>query len=227
MEMERHWNAFREAVPWFTHNRPNARPVRALPPGCWAPASAEFASLFPALADLLRAASLTEVRLLSEAWTLYSWERPGGQHRGWLSPAVKDLPPGLHPQHRVLLQSFGGIVEYFGAPRGTWIWSHEAVLTPELAEEDGTFIEAYAWAFEQTGGIPVDLAAYYLAAREANANATLCHRVEGDVLLFAPDHDYDYVTVLPGCPEYSLYRFQGAPAFADWVNRVAEQWRAS
>jgi hypothetical protein len=99
-------------------------------------------------------------------------------------------------------------------------------LTPELAEEDATFVEAADWAFEETGGIPVDLPAYYTVAQEANANATLCHRVEGDVLLFAMDHAFDYVTVLDGCPENTFYRFQGAPTFARRVNRVAEQWLA-
>ncbi|MGH9222327.1 MAG: hypothetical protein ACRD2W_00655 [Acidimicrobiales bacterium] len=52
----------------------------------------------------------------------------------------------------------------------------------------------------------------------------LLSRVDGDVLLFSPDHAFDHVEVLGGCPPYSLYRLQGAPSFVAWVGRVAAQW---
>lgn len=165
------------------------------------------------------------MRLLSELWVLYTWEPRDREYRGWLSPRGRAIPDGLHPHHRVLLESFGGIVESFGDP-GSWIQSHADVLTATAAERDATFIEAYAWAFEETGGIPIDLEAYYVVAEEVNGNATLCHRRHGDVLLFAPDHDFDHVDVLEGCPEYSLYTCHGAPTLASWVNHVAKQWRA-
>ena len=222
---ERAWAAFREQVPWFVHRRPNAKPTRTLPPGSWTPRSAEFRSLFPELTDLLSEASLTEVRLLSDRWTLYTWESQDGGYRGWLSPAASPPPDGLHPHHRVLLESFDGIVESFGDV-DSWIKSHNHVLTPAAAEEDATFAEACAWAFEETGGIPIDLEAYYVVAEEGNGNATLCHRREGDILLFAVDHAFDYVSVLEGCPELTFYRLNGAPTLASWVNHVAKQWRA-
>lgn len=225
LDGERHWNAFREGVPWFVRNRPNVRPVRTLPPGSWTPKDDEFVSLFPSLTALLAAAWVTEVRLLSEAWTLYSWEVPGAAPSGWLSPQAGPLPGGIHPHHEALLRSFSGITETFGDP-DSWIANHTAVLTPELAGRDATFVEAAAWAFEETGGIPLVLSDYRVVAEEANGNATLCHRKNGDVLLFAPDHALDYVTVLEGCPEYTFYRLQGAPTFAAWVNVVAGQWAA-
>lgn len=225
MRPEEAWKAFRQEVTWFVHNRPNARPVASRPPGSWAPRSADFTSLFPELAGLLAEAWLTDVEHLSERWVLYSWEA-GGQWRGWLSPGAGILPAGLHPHHRVLLESFAGMVESFG-PLSSWIDNHNAWLTAALAEEDTSFVEAYAWAFEETGGIPIDLEDYYVVAQEANGNATLCHRSEGGVLLFAPDHAFDYVTVLAGCPEYTLHGFQGAPTFTSWVERVAGQWRAA
>ena len=103
--------------------------------------------------------------------------------------------------------------------------NHNELLTPNLAKRDATFIEAYDWAFEETGGNPVDLEAYYVVAEEANGNATLCHRLDGDILLFAPDHDFDYVTVLEGCPDLSFYRLQGAHTFAHWIDHIAAQWR--
>jgi hypothetical protein len=125
----------------------------------------------------------------------------------------------------VLLESFDGIVESFGDP-GSWIKNHADVLTATAAERDATFIEAYAWAFEETGGIPIDLQVHYVVAEEANGNATLCHRREGNVLLFAPDHDFDHVAVLEGCPEFSFYRLHGVPTLASWVDHVAKQWLA-
>jgi hypothetical protein len=42
--------------------------------------------------------------------------------------------------------------------------------------------------------------------------------------VFAPDHSFDHVTPLEGCPDYTLYRLRGAPRFEDWVEAVADQW---
>lgn len=74
------------------------------------------------------------------------------------------------------------------------------------------------------GSIPIDLADHYPVAWEANGNATLVHRRTGVVLLFAPDHAFTHVTPLPGCPNYTLHRIEGADTFAAWVEALAAQW---
>jgi hypothetical protein len=48
----------------------------------------------------------------------------------------------------------------------------------------------------------------------------------GDVPLFAPDHSFNHVVPLAGCPEYTLYRINGAAGFVEWVETVAKQWMA-
>jgi hypothetical protein len=198
----------------------------ALPRGTWAPKSAGFSRLFPVLERLLSRAFLSEMKLRGKRYQLYSWEQPNGDVRGWLSP-LSDNNPSLpiHPDHKVLLESFGGIVQYSNSPEDTWILSHCDVLTASEAQNDASFITHYNWAFEQAGvPIPISLGQFYVIAREANANSTLCHRSTGEVVLFAPDHAFDYVVPYPSCPDYTLYRIAGVKSFRDWVNAVAGQW---
>ncbi len=98
-------------------------------------------------------------------------------------------------------------------------------LTEREASHDASFIQDYKWAFEDADlTLPIEPSEYYSIAREANGNATLCHRVSGQVLMFAPDHCFDNLTELEGCPEYTLYRINGAATFRDWVNAIAVQW---
>ena len=132
----------------------------------------------------------------------------------WGSAEFRALFPVLH--------------ELLGAASLTpsWLLNHESALTEKEASHDATFIRDYAWAFEDAGcKIPIDLTAHYSIAREANGNTTLCHRSTGEVLLFAPDHAFDFVTPLEGCPEYTLYRIHGAPDLRHWVHAVARQWQ--
>ncbi len=42
----------------------------------------------------------------------------------------------------------------------------------------------------------------------------------------APDHCFEHLTELEGCPEYTLYTINGAAVFRDWVNAIALQWLA-
>lgn len=225
MNVNEPWKAFADAAPWWVQNHPHARPIRTRPSGSWVPSSPEFTSLFPVLADLLARATLTEIAFRSESWILFSWDTGRPESRGWLSPGSRSVPSSVHPHHRVLLRSFNGIVEVFGHVESR-VTNQRELLTPTLAERDATFIRAYEWAFEETGGNPVDLEAYYVVAEEANGNATVCHRVDGDVLLFAPDHAFDDVRVLDGCPELTFYRIPGAHTIAQWINHIAEQWQA-
>ena len=45
-----------------------------------------------------------------------------------------------------------------------------------------------------------------------------------EVLLWAPDHAYEHIRPLEGCPEYTLYRIDRVPDFRYWVETVAGQW---
>jgi len=221
---DRYWREFVECVPWFLAPGETAT-VRALhPAGHWRPSTPDFDRLFRPLGDLLRAAEITDLVVQGSEHLLFSWNT-GGKPCSWLCPAPSASPRvDIHPSHAVLLRSFGGIIERANEPEGTWLLNQNEVLTEREASHDGSFIRDHAWAFDDAGGIPIALPDYYSIAREANGNDTLCHRREGTIVLFAPDHAFEHVTPLPSCPEYTLYTINGANQFADWVNAIARQW---
>jgi hypothetical protein len=131
----------------------------------------------------------------------------------------------VHPAHLALLREFGGVIERNIDEPMTWLMDCNDALTANAATQTAAFLTDYDWMVEdRPGGWPIDLNAYYAICQEANGNTTLCHRVTGDVILFAPDHDFDHVEVLDGCPPYSLYRIPAAATFVDWVEEVARQW---
>ena len=219
------WQQFIDDVPWFLQDR-RVRDVRDAPRGSWRPRSSEFSGLFPELTRLLASSFVTHVATDDRAYVLHSWEDEDGSARSWLCPPPHDrVSLDVYPAHRILLESFGGVVERSNELLDSWLLNHTDVLTAEEAKHDATFIESYGWAFADfPNGIPIDLEAYYSMAREANGNTTLCHRQTGAVLLFAPDHSFDHIVPLEGCPEYSLYRIPTALTFEAWVAAIARQW---
>ena len=44
------------------------------------------------------------------------------------------------------------------------------------------------------------------------------------MILFAPDHSFEYVVQMEGCPRYTFYELRGAATLRDWVETVAGQW---
>jgi hypothetical protein len=226
--MSQHWNQFTAAVPWFPPKGVTAEAGPDSPPGAWSPASSDFVRLFPRLTALLRSAARTSVNIGADPYDLYSWRFPDGVERAWLVPRSSPGPADrLFPDHRTLLQSFGGIVERSNDVEDSWLLNQGEVLTAQTAERDAAFLNDYAWAFEEAGGgIPIDVGDYYAVSNEANGNCTLCSRSTGSIVLFAPDHAFSHVRPLPGCPEYTLYSLEGALAFADWVETIAGQWLA-
>jgi hypothetical protein len=134
------------------------------------------------------------------------------------------MPRALHQDHALLLGSFGGVIERENQPTW-WLLNHNDALTAKLAGHRATFIRHYKALFDRGGAaIPIVLKDYYCVAEEANGNRTICNADTGAVLLFATDHYFDFVTVLQGCPEYTLYQFKGAPTFRRWIQVVARQW---
>jgi hypothetical protein len=214
------WIAFTTDMPWFVE--PGARvTVGDTKSGVWRPQDRQFETAFPSLTELLRNARFTPVRVGAFEGQLVTWGR-GEASRAWLCPSTGEKVDGLFSDHQLLLRSFGGIVERANEPE-SWLLNHTAALTSAEAKHDASFINDYAWAFEDSG-IPIDLAAHYSIAREANGNTTLCERSNGGVLLFAPDHSFDHVTQLRDCPKFTLYELNGARTFREWVDVISRQW---
>jgi hypothetical protein len=212
------WNAFVESVPWFARGKARTAKLARLPNRVLATDAAE---LFPKLNLLLQRASVAEVALGRECYELFGWTNARGERLGWLCMPPADMPsPGLHESHCALLRCFGGIVERFNEPEDTWLLNLNEALTERVATSADP--DAYAAVFD--GPLPINAESYYPIAIEANGNTTLCHRESGQVLLFAPDHSFDHVTVLQGCPDYTLYTVNGAGNLRDWVETIAQQW---
>jgi len=181
----------------------------------------------PVVSGLLSAATVTPVRIAGVDHELLAWG-PATGRRGWLCrlPELHD-DGGVPEALRTVGTATGGVVEYFGDVSDSWWWLNcTDVLTREAASwpADQT-LGAYEWMWADEGlRMPIAAADYVPVAREANGNLTLAHRRTGQVVWFAPDHSESGVTVLPGCPEYSLYTFDGASDLASWIEVGAAQW---
>jgi hypothetical protein len=222
-----HWGSFAEELSWFLTGRRRLEVGALVRPGGWR-ASSRFGKAFPTLAGLLEAGHTSHIGLDDRDYLLFSWEGRSWIS-SWLAPSpAADADAALLPEHRVLLAEFGGITERSGHPDGSWLLNTNQSLTASDARADASFVRHYAWAFEGVpGGIPIVLEDHYPICWEANGNATLCHRTTGEVLFFAPDHGFDDVTPLEGCPPYTLYRRAGGGNFVEWVETVARQWAAA
>ena len=217
------WDVFVDSVPWFLDANAEVR-VSESCAGFQLPPS--VAVLFPALASLLAQSHVTTVSVNDVPHQLLAWDDADGSRNGWLClPPNCDVPANIHPNHAELLHSFGGIIERFNEPEDTCLLNHSDALTGREASHDASFIMDYIWAFEDAGvDLPIRPSDYYSLAREANGNTTLCHRTTGQVVLFAPDHAFDFVVPFDGCPEYTLYKINGIVTLNDWVETVARQW---
>jgi hypothetical protein len=139
----------------------------------------------------------------------------------------KNLKADVCNDHRILFESFGGINETLNEPGENWLQNLNSSLTMGNAMCDASFIEDYSELFEMDNcDIPINLSEYYSLAIEANRNTTICHKENGNILLFAPDHCFSHIEVYPGSPEYTLYTYKEAHSMREWVENVARQWLA-
>ena len=216
------WQVVTQAEPWKVRS-PGEAAVRQLD-SVFRPTQ-QFASAFPRLSRLLGRARQSEVILPRGPHVLFAWGKAEPEVRAWLSPAAPPIvPEAAAPDHRILLGCFGGIVKRFNEPLDNWLLNHNQALTAADVAHDASFIAAYGWAFEGCGGIPIDMAAYYPAAWEANGNCVLCERGSGRLLFFAPDHACPDLIPYERCPMYTLHTRSGAGTLREWVERIAEQW---
>ena len=215
----RDWQRFLDEASWFLASGESASVGDSLP---WPRGPVEG---LPQLNRLLTAATVTPVSVEGRAYELLAWGRSDSR-RGWLCLPPEDSPvEGLHAIHQLFLSVCGGIIERFGAPASWWN-NQDEVLTASAARLPlGPVLDDYAWLWQGDGlQMPIEPSEYYVVAVEANGNLTLAHRSSGHLLLFAPDHAFEGVTPLPGCPPYSLMTIDDAPDLAAWIELCAEAW---
>ena len=188
--------------------------------------SLEACEIFPDLAKLLRLATVTDISLNDKKYRLLAWNSKSGERTGWLCPSQSAASfPELYTDHQTLLTCFSGVVERFNESCETWLINQNDVLTLEAASTENNIVKECGWLFDENKSLqPISPDKYYTIAKEANGNKTVCHRFTGQVLMLAHDHNFDYVTILKGCPEYTLYTINGVVTFRDWVNAIGRQW---
>lgn len=215
----RDWQRFLDEVRWFLAPGESASVGDSLP---WARGPVEG---LPQLSRLLTAATVTPVSVEGRDYELLAWG-PSDSRRGWLCLPPEDSPvEGVQAIHQHFLSVCGGIVERFGEPTSWWN-NQDEVLTASAGRLPlAPVLYDSAWAWQDDGlEVPIEPNEYYVVAVEANGNLTLAHRSSGHLLLFAPDHAFEGVTPLPGCPPYSLMTIDNAPDLAAWVELCAEAW---
>ena len=182
---------------------------------------------FPELSALLASATVTPVSVAGRRYELLAWGSSEAR-RGWLcDPPLRQAgAPGFLAR---LWTVFGGIVEHFGDQSEMTLNLYEVLTVAATKESLVDVLPHYGWAWENEGlPVPVEeMRPYVTVAIEGNGNLTAAHRETGRLVWFAPDHGSDGVTPLPGCPEYSLYTFDGLPDVWSWVESVARGWQAA
>lgn len=213
------WDSAVSSLPWLVQNEPK---VEVGPTVRW---DRQPLAQLPQLSRLLAAARVTPVKIEERQHDLLTWDGQGGGTAGWLCLPPLETADGP-PVHRQVWQVLGGIVESWNALDETWLLNQDEALTPSLAASDPqTVLDAYRWAWEEDGlALPINPSEYGVLAAEVNGNLTLFHRATSEVLLFAPDHDFEHIDPLPGCPEYTLYRISEAPTVTAWLECLAAQW---
>jgi hypothetical protein len=216
------WQLVTEAEPWLVRS-PETASVRPL--DLPFEPNRQFRSRFPELNELLCRARMSEITLPKGTHLLFAWGDIDRGIRAWLSPvAPKIVSSKAAPDHQLMLECFGGIVDRFNEPSDNWLMNHNEALVASEVERDASFMTSYSWAFEECGGIPIDMSAYYPAAWEANGNCVLCSRENGQLLFFAPDHCDEDLIPYDSCPMFTLHTKRYASSFQEWVETIAVQW---
>jgi hypothetical protein len=216
----RDWERFLAEVSWFIRPEEDVAVGEARP---WPRGSIED---LPELSALLDLATLTPVFVGGVPYELLAWGSPNDR-RGWLCHPPHDMDGDCVPQtHRNFWMLCGGIVERFGEPETWWNNQNEVLTVDATGVRVAEVLADYAWFWKEDGlEVPIDPDEYYAVAVEANGNLTLAHRGDGRLLLFAPDHAFDGVTPLAGCPPYSLLTIDDVPDLATWIEVSAKVWR--
>ncbi|MBF0648148.1 MULTISPECIES: hypothetical protein [Dysgonomonas] len=193
----------------------------------------DFAVLFPKMTRLLDKAYKVEFTLNgNQRFRQYIWTLNGGSTIGWLCKLEHCVPQGRNiiPEHILLSQNMGGIVEY---------WLEDNTMEAE------SFIDANQFTFslvDSTVGIggweqnyadecklqgiePMDTSDFLTFALEANGNTTFYSHKTKEVFVYLHD-DYSPFEITPhkGHPLCTIYQYDKAPTFVDFVETLAGQW---
>ena len=188
--------------------------------------SDKFQQVFPQLTRLLSLANARNIVIDHELHTLYTWENTNAKPCGWLCKNEEfplDFP--LIPSHQMLLSEMGGIRESYGSNEKDLGLCQNFFFIGSCCEIGlGNRTKFYEELCQAQGYQPLKTGGMVTFVLEASGNRTLYDIKSEKVLLYASDHNYDYVTPVPHQPEYTFYTIHGVDTFTDYVELLARQW---
>lgn len=190
--------------------------------------SSLFVETFPKLSILLSKAIVFRIILKDDSYfQLVCWEN-NGLIGGWLCQNCEEFNTDISDLN-FLKKVIGTIIESwgFGDIREDLFCNMNAVLIDDVQYGIGAWKDYYKESCEFENLLPqIKDDDYVVVAEEANGNLTLCDKYNGKIVLFAPDHCFDYVKVYAGCPEYTFYTVNNVDSLIDYFELVAQQWLA-
>lgn len=125
----------------------------------------------------------------------------------------------------MLLSEVGGIKESYNQPDGAFTNNHEFLFIQSLCHQGLGYVKKYyIEACDEKGVLPMPDENLICFAQEANGGQTLYDHVTKQVYLFSHDHAFDYLSVLPGQPEYTFHTINGVSDFKDYVELLSKHW---
>ena len=157
---------------------------------------------------------------------LYSWTTTDNSTCGWLcqfEESRNDLP--IIEEHNLLLQNIGGIIESYGSNERDISLNQHFLFTASRCERGlGSTKRFYEELCYNENINPIETDHLIAFAIEAGGNRTFYDPVTKNVLLYATDHSFDYVTRLPGQPDLTFYTINNVKTFTNYVELLARQW---
>lgn len=193
----------------------------------------DFASLFPRMTSLLDKAYKVEFTLNSnQRFRQYIWTNGKGGATGWLCKLEHCVPQGRNiiAEHILLSKCVGGIVEYWLDDRtedaDSFIDANE--FTFSLVDSTvgiGGWEDNYVNECKEQGVEPLDTSEFLTFALEANGNTTFYSHITKEVFVYLHD-DYSPFEITPhkGHPLCTIYQYDKAQTFVEYVETLADQW---
>jgi hypothetical protein len=219
--MNKYVQAFKNEIYWFIKEKDV---IKILSEGKFE-VNDDFSKLFPKMNNLLKTSILTKLSINKGIYWLIYWEN-NDKITGWLcNPPEVNIERKISKAHSILLQTFGGIVEQLHI-KESLISNMNSIFSLKAAENGiGAWKEYFNECCKDDNLKPtINLEDLIVTATEANGNLTLYNINTDEIVLFAPDHCFNYVTCYEQCPEYTFYKINGCNNFVDWVEEIANQW---
>lgn len=186
-----------------------------------------FIKTFPSLYTLILSARVLNVTINDGAYKLFSWTTNEGASCGWLCKFepknISDIE--LLPEHQLLLDNMGGIIESYNQPEGAFS-NNQNFLFLKSACKRGLYdwTGYYQDMCKDLNITPMKVDDLISFVHEANAAQTLYDLNTKQIYLFSTDHCYNYVTLLPDQPEYTFHYLNGINNFTEYAEALAKQW---